>query len=93
MKKYKYHIFTSKIEEAIEQGILKTGDALPAVRTIKDTYQLSTSSVQSGYDYLVFKGLVTSIPRLGYRVASNLKNANATPSCNLPAIPRDAVFY
>lgn len=92
MKKYKYHIFTSKIEEAIEQGILKTGDALPAVRTIKDTYQLSTSSVQSGYDYLVFKGLVTSIPRLGYRVASNLKNANATPSCNLPAIPRDAVF-
>lgn len=92
MKKYKYHIFTSKIEEAIEQGLLKIGDALPSVRTVKETYQLSTSSVQSGYDYLVFKGLVTSIPRLGYRVASDLKNTLDTPPCDLPSIPKDAVF-
>ncbi|WP_185284843.1 GntR family transcriptional regulator, partial [Chryseobacterium indologenes] len=59
MKDYKYTIFTSVIEENINKGILKPGDKLPSVRNIKQEFKLSTSSVQSGYDYLTFKGLVT----------------------------------
>jgi DNA-binding transcriptional regulator YhcF (GntR family) len=69
MKDYKYRIFTSVIEENINKGILKPGDWLPSVRNIKQEFNLSTSSVQSGYDYLVFKGIVTSLPRQGYIVA------------------------
>jgi DNA-binding transcriptional MocR family regulator len=90
VKAYKYKIFTDKIEEGILNGTLKAGDKLPSVRTIKAGYRLSISSVQSGYDYLVFKGLVTSMPRLGYIVAErgfvNLETGR------LPSIVRDAVF-
>ncbi|MDH6599884.1 DNA-binding transcriptional MocR family regulator [Myroides gitamensis] len=91
VKKYKYEIFTTKIERAIQQGHLRAGDALPSVRETKATYQLSTSSVQSGYDYLVFKGLVTSIPRSGYVVAAHIQTTAAT-KLDLPTIPKDAVF-
>lgn len=91
VKKYKYEIFTTKIERAIQQGHLHAGDALPSVRETKAMYQLSTSSVQSGYDYLVFKGLVTSIPRSGYVVAAHIQTTAAT-KLDLPTIPKDAVF-
>ncbi|MBB1139928.1 PLP-dependent aminotransferase family protein [Myroides sp. WP-1] len=91
MKKYRYEIFTVKIEEDIRQGRVKAGDALPSVRQIKAAFNLSTSSVQSGYDYLVFKGLVKSIPRSGYVVASHIQ-MTTTVAPDLPQIPRDAVF-
>ena len=91
VKKYKYEIFTAKIEVAIRQGHLQAGESLPSVREIKARYNLSTSSIQSGYDYLVFKGLVKSIPRSGYVVASPIE-AIVSTSPALPIIPRDAVF-
>lgn len=91
MKKYKYEIFTAKIEGAIQRGQLQAGDPLPSIRDIKARYQLSTSSVQSGYDYLVYKGLVRSIPRSGYVVTAPLQEVEMrTP--DLPFIPKDAVF-
>lgn len=90
MKEYRYSIFTDKIEEGINKGLLKPGDKLPSVRAIKKEYNLSISSVQSGYDYLVFKGVVTSVPRSGYIVSDRLAEQNL--EVELPIIPRDAVF-
>jgi len=52
MQNFKYQIFTSVIEEQIKNGILVSGERLPSIREIKEKYQLSTTSVQSGYDYL-----------------------------------------
>lgn len=89
MKDYKYRIFTSVIEENINKGILKPGDWLPSVRNIKQEFNLSTSSVQSGYDYLVFKGIVTSLPRQGYIVA--LRDTNEQHPIPAP-VPRDPFF-
>ena len=92
MKDYKYKVFTSKIEESIKSGLLKAGDKLPSIRRVKHEYGLSTSSVQRGYDDLVFNGLVTSFPRSGYCVALgiNILNDGALPA--LSPVPRDAVF-
>src|SRR5690606_17748969 len=92
MKDYRYSIFTSAIENRIAKGILKPGDRLPSVRRIKEEYNLSISSVQSGYDYLIFKGLVTSIPRTGYVVTAQTKKTNGELLTDLPPIPRDPVF-
>lgn len=89
MKEYKYTVFTDKIEDGIKRGLFKPGDKLPSVRTIKAEYNLSTSSVQSGYDYLVFKGLVQSIPRSGYVIADDM---NLISHLEVKAIPQDAVF-
>lgn len=91
MKDYKYKIFTSVIEENINKGLLKPGDYLPSVRNIKQEYNLSTSSVQSGYDYLVFKGLVTSLPRQGYIVTNHTLTANEPYPIPDP-VSRDPVF-
>lgn len=90
MKQYKYSVFTDKIEEGIRKGLLKPGDKLPSVRAIKAEYTLSTSSVQSGYDYLVFRGLVQSLPRAGYIVAAYIDSEISSTALN--AIPRDSVF-
>lgn len=91
MKDYKYKIFTSAIEENINKGILKPGDWLPSVRNIKQEFSLSTSSVQSGYDYLVFKGLIINLPRRGYKVAYISKADEQHP---IPTpVPRDPVFH
>lgn len=86
MKDYKYRKFTDEIEKNITEGLLKPGDRLPSVRKIKNEYQLSTSSVQNGYDYLVDKGLVKSIPRSGYRVNGQLKKKSAHSGRGLQAM-------
>ncbi|AQX14158.1 GntR family transcriptional regulator [Elizabethkingia meningoseptica] len=91
MKDYKYTIFTSVIEENINKGILKPGDKLPSVRNIKQEFKLSTSSVQSGYDYLTFKGLVTGIPRQGYVVTKRIQQTDEPHPVPAP-VPRDPVF-
>lgn len=90
MKEYKYSVFTNKIENAINKGLLKAGDKLPSIRSVKAEYNLSTTSVQSGYDYLVFKGLVRSIPRYGYIIAA--PQQEIMPSTTLNTIVKDAVF-
>lgn len=74
MKVYKYEIFTSVIEEQIKNNVLQSGSRLTSVREIKEKYQLSISSVQSGYDYLVMKGWVENRPRSGYFVVSQQKD-------------------
>ncbi|WP_129041574.1 GntR family transcriptional regulator [Chryseobacterium sp. CH21] len=63
MKPFKYEVFTTIIEQQIRNGILQGKDKLPSIREIKEKYKLSTSSVQSGFEYLMIKGLVTSTPR------------------------------
>lgn len=71
MKNYKFEIFTSVIEKNIKEGIYMPGYKLPSVRTIKERHNLSSSTVQSGYEYLVIKGLINSISKSGYYVKNN----------------------
>jgi len=89
---YKYETFTSVIEEQIRTGILRTGDRLPSVREIKNKYRLSGSSVQSGYEYLIIKGLVQSYPRSGYFVSDNHEEAAPVVSPELKRVSRDVEF-
>jgi len=92
MKNYRYTVFTEKIESDIKRGVLKSGDKLPSVRLVKKEYGLSTTSVQSGYDYLVYKGYVTSIPRSGYTVAESRENNNLAECVDLKSALPDPEF-
>lgn len=92
MQTYKYEIFTSVIEEQIKSGVVKMGSRLPSVREIKEKYHLSISSVQSGYDYLVMKGLVENVSRSGFFVALNQKNNIPEKSTNSLSIARNVAF-
>lgn len=92
MKPYKYEAFTSVIEEQIRCGILQSKDRLPSVRAIKEKYQLSMSSVQSGFEYLMIKGLIESSPRSGYFVAEKRDENIPEIKTKLPVVIRDEVF-
>lgn len=92
MKTYKFQIFTDHMEENIRNGIFRPGHKLPSVREIKEQYRISTSTVQSGYEYLMISGWVESIPKSGYYV-SNRKEMPALPSQRgTSPVVRDAVF-
>ncbi|MBN9297067.1 MAG: PLP-dependent aminotransferase family protein [Filimonas sp.] len=92
MKTYKFEVFTSVIERKIREGIFKPGHKLPSVRELKEQYQTSTTTVQNGYDYLVIRGLVESVPKSGYYVRNKPGlSAPLTKSKRKPVV-RDAIF-
>ncbi|MFZ4928963.1 PLP-dependent aminotransferase family protein [Chryseobacterium sp. Mn2064] len=92
MKTYKYEVFTSVIEDQIRSGVLQQNDRLPSIREIRKNYNLSTSSVQSGFEYLMIKGLVESSPRSGYFVANIQEEYIPENKIQLPPVVRDEGF-
>lgn len=92
MQTYKYELFTRFIEEQINKGILQSGDRLPSVREVKRRYHLSTSSVQSGYEHLIIKGLVESRPRTGYFIARFQREDVPEIRTSLLPVAKDTVF-
>ncbi|MGU3377034.1 aminotransferase-like domain-containing protein [Chryseobacterium sp. M5A1_1a] len=93
MKSYKYEVFTTGIEEQIRKGILQAKDRLPSVREIKKRYNLSTSSVQSGFESLMIKGLIESHPRSGYFVTEIQEHHIPEIKTKLPPVVRDEIFF
>ncbi|MEH6305915.1 PLP-dependent aminotransferase family protein [Olivibacter sp. CPCC 100613] len=80
------------IEKNIRKGIYRAGQKLPSVRDLKKMHHLSTTTVQHGYERLISKGLVTSIPKSGYYVSDQIKIlARASEASNYPIV-RDPVF-
>ncbi|MDQ1856068.1 PLP-dependent aminotransferase family protein [Chryseobacterium sp. WLY505] len=92
MKPYKYEIFTDEIEKQIYSGVLQENERLPSVRDIKEKYKLSTSSVQSGFEYLIIKGLIRSYPRSGYFVTGIQEENIPEIKTKFPAVVRDKAF-
>lgn len=92
MKSYIYEVFTKIIEEQIRNGIFQPKDRLPSVREIKERYNISTSSVQSGFESLIIKGLVESVPRSGYFVSQIREEPISEMKMKLPQVVRDEVF-
>lgn len=92
MKSYKYEIFTTVIEEQIRSGILQKNDRLPSVREIRRKYTLSTSSVQSGFEHLMIRGLIKSSPRSGYFVLGTQNEDHGGIRKKTSPVARDELF-
>ncbi|MCW3466347.1 aminotransferase-like domain-containing protein [Chitinophaga nivalis] len=92
MKLYRYEAFASAIEKKIREGIYKPGQKLPSIRELKTQYQTSVSTIQLGYEHLIIKGLVDSVPKSGYYVSHKVWHpTKVRPERRLPVV-RDAVF-
>ena len=91
IRTYKFEDFAGDIEKNIREGIYKQGQKLPSVRVLKKQYQTSISTIQNGYEHLMIKGLVVSIPKSGYYVASKPPQLNGTILVDTPVV-RDALF-
>lgn len=72
----KYKQIISSIEDAISNGVLKKGDQLPSVNTIKDEQKLSRDTVLMAFNELKTRGIIQSIVGKGYYVTS--ENINVT---------------
>lgn len=89
---YKFELFTAAIEKNIKKGIFKPGHKLPSVREIKEKYNISISTVQMGYEHLIFSGLVESIPKSGYYVRNKPQSIGESAEILKKPVVRDAIF-
>lgn len=72
----KYKQIVSSVEDGLVSGILKKGDALPSINSIKDKFSLSRDTVLMAFSELKARGIVESIVGKGYYIKS--ENINVT---------------
>ncbi|MDX6746932.1 GntR family transcriptional regulator [Polaribacter sp. PL03] len=66
----KYKQIVTSIEKAITDGLLKKGDKLPSLNTIKDKNSLSRDTVLTAFNELKNRGIINSVVGKGYYVYS-----------------------
>jgi len=78
----RYQHLACLLSDRIEQGLYRSGERLPSVRTLSIEHGVSISTVQQAYHLLEEKQLIVPQPRSGYFVATR----KATPP--VPAMTR-----
>ena len=63
-----YRQLYEEIAEAINRGLLQSGEKLPSKRNLCRLLHVSHSTVENAYGLLKAEGYIESIPRVGYRV-------------------------
>lgn len=66
----KYKQIVNSVEKSILDGVLKKGDQLPSLNTIKNEYNLSRDTVLSGFNELKNRGIIHSVVGKGYYVST-----------------------
>jgi len=66
----KYKQIVTSIENAIIDGVLKSGDKLPSINNIKNTHSLSRDTILYAFNELKVRGIISSIVGKGYYVSS-----------------------
>ena len=72
----KYKQIINSIEDAILSGVLKKGDQIPSINSIKNTHKLSRDTVLMAFNELKNRGIIQSVVGKGYYIAS--ENINVT---------------
>ncbi len=80
----RYQHLATLLAQRIEQGLYRSGERLPSVRSLSVEHGVSISTVQQAYHLLEEKQLITPQPRSGYFVASRKANPP------MPALTRPA---
>lgn len=68
MKSPLYINLANKIISMIDNGVYKTGDKLPSLRSLEKTHHVSVGTVLQAFNYLMDKDLIHSKERSGYFV-------------------------
>lgn len=66
----RYQHLATLLAQRIEQGLYRSGERLPSVRSLSVEHGVSISTVQQAYHLLEERQLITPQPRSGYFVAS-----------------------
>lgn len=84
----KYMCITRAIEQAIEQGVLEAGEALPTHRDLADALHVTVGTVTRGYAEAIQRGLIVGVTGRGTFVAARREDvdvvrASTTAAYNL----------
>ena len=66
----KYKQIVLSIEDGLLRGVLKKGDKLPSINSIRDKFSLSRDTVLTAFNELKTRGIVESISGKGYYIKS-----------------------
>ncbi len=66
----KYKQIVNSIEAAIHEGVLRKGDKLPSLNSIRDKHSLSRDTVLMAFNELKSRGIIHSVVGKGYYVLS-----------------------
>ncbi len=69
----KYQQLINAVNDALSNGTLASGDALPSVNSICKDYSLSRDTVFKAYSNLKENGVIESVPNKGYYVANDTR--------------------
>lgn len=69
----KYQQLVNAINDALSNNTLTSGDALPSVNSICNTYSLSRDTVFKAYTILKENKVIESVPNKGYYVANDTR--------------------
>jgi DNA-binding transcriptional MocR family regulator len=75
-----YQHIAQSIEDRIRTDILKVGDKVPSLRSIREEYSVSMNTALQAYYHLETKGLIESRPQSGYYVSFAHKHILPAPS-------------
>ena len=70
----KYKQIVAAIEDAIVEGVLKKGDKLPSLNTIKNKHSVSRDTVLTAFNELKNRGIIHSVVGKGYYVSTEKIN-------------------
>ncbi len=79
MKEPAYINFANTIAKMIDDGIYKSGDKLPSLRSLHKKKGLSIGTILQALNYLMNKGLVISKEKSGYFVNNRSKKELLLP--------------
>ena len=75
-----YQRLAANIAAQIARGELKPGDQIPSVRSLANTYGVTTATAQKAVDQLRNDGYAKTVPGLGIFVAEQDERADAQPA-------------
>lgn len=87
---YLYQQVADRLQQMIEEKVLRTGDKLPSVRMLSREQGISLSTAFQAYYQLESKGLIEARPKSGYYVRFNAARLTAV-SPPPAAVPGDTV--
>jgi DNA-binding transcriptional MocR family regulator len=76
----------SSVRQELKNATYPAGTALPSVRELAKSYNLSTYTVSEAYQRLVSLGLIVARAGAGYRVATPVGQTPAAPAWHAPSL-------
>lgn len=86
VRKTLYEDVADRVSVMIDQGVFRTGERIPSVRSLSRQFKVSVTTVLEAYKLLEDRGAIKARPQSGYYVNGHLPSISAAPDISQPAL-------